>query len=156
MATNQTLCELCGNPMPPGEEMFKFHGHSGPCPLTSTPEALSRQAERERDAVNAAANAEAQEACYNPAVQVRFRAGFLACREIMARFLEQDGNPYGKICATSIRANWCPVFGPDPGAPRQLRYDEVAIEVGDRIDAKPIDPSVEALAFAWAFIETRA
>lgn len=26
------ICELCGKPMPPGEEMFKFHGYSGPCP----------------------------------------------------------------------------------------------------------------------------
>lgn len=25
-------CERCGEPMPPGEEMFKFHGFSGPCP----------------------------------------------------------------------------------------------------------------------------
>lgn len=25
-------CELCGEPMTPGEEMFKFHGHSGNCP----------------------------------------------------------------------------------------------------------------------------
>lgn len=25
-------CALCGEPMPPGEEMFKFHGYSGPCP----------------------------------------------------------------------------------------------------------------------------
>lgn len=25
-------CELCGEPMPQGEEMFKFHGYSGPCP----------------------------------------------------------------------------------------------------------------------------
>lgn len=25
-------CELCGEPMPPGEEMFKFHGYSGECP----------------------------------------------------------------------------------------------------------------------------
>lgn len=25
-------CELCGEPMPIGEEMFKFHGFSGPCP----------------------------------------------------------------------------------------------------------------------------
>ena len=28
----QPLCELCGNPMPKGEEMFKFHGYSGDCP----------------------------------------------------------------------------------------------------------------------------
>lgn len=25
-------CELCGEPMPQGEEMFKFHGYSGTCP----------------------------------------------------------------------------------------------------------------------------
>lgn len=25
-------CRLCGNPMPEGEEMFKYHGYSGPCP----------------------------------------------------------------------------------------------------------------------------
>ena len=25
-------CELCGEPMPEGEEMFKFHGYSGNCP----------------------------------------------------------------------------------------------------------------------------
>jgi hypothetical protein len=26
------LCEICGQPMPKGEEMFKYHGHSGTCP----------------------------------------------------------------------------------------------------------------------------
>jgi hypothetical protein len=31
MSVKET-CELCGEPMPPGEEMFKFHGYSGPCP----------------------------------------------------------------------------------------------------------------------------
>ena len=25
-------CGLCGEPMPEGEEMFKFHGYSGGCP----------------------------------------------------------------------------------------------------------------------------
>ena len=25
-------CEICGEPMPQGETMFKFHGYSGPCP----------------------------------------------------------------------------------------------------------------------------
>lgn len=29
---NTQKCELCGEPMPPGEEMFKFHGYSGNCP----------------------------------------------------------------------------------------------------------------------------
>jgi hypothetical protein len=26
------LCELCGEPMPKSEQMFKYHGFSGPCP----------------------------------------------------------------------------------------------------------------------------
>lgn len=30
-------CELCGEPMPPGEEMFKYHGYSGPCPKPPLP-----------------------------------------------------------------------------------------------------------------------
>lgn len=25
-------CKICGQPMPPGEEMFRYHGYSGPCP----------------------------------------------------------------------------------------------------------------------------
>lgn len=25
-------CGLCGKPLPEGEEMFKYHGYSGPCP----------------------------------------------------------------------------------------------------------------------------
>ena len=25
-------CGLCGEPMPEGEEMFNYHGYSGPCP----------------------------------------------------------------------------------------------------------------------------
>lgn len=29
------LCGLCGKRMPPGEEMFNYHGHSGPCPTES-------------------------------------------------------------------------------------------------------------------------
>lgn len=28
----QPKCGLCGEPMPAGEEMFKYHGASGPCP----------------------------------------------------------------------------------------------------------------------------
>jgi len=28
----KATCGLCGKPMPPGEEMFNFHGYSGPCP----------------------------------------------------------------------------------------------------------------------------
>ena len=35
-------CELCGEPMLPGEEMFKFHGYSGPCPKPPLPK-MDRQ-----------------------------------------------------------------------------------------------------------------
>lgn len=28
----EARCNLCGEPMPAGEEMFNYHGHSGPCP----------------------------------------------------------------------------------------------------------------------------
>lgn len=30
--SDKANCELCGDPMPQGEEMFKLHGYSGPCP----------------------------------------------------------------------------------------------------------------------------
>lgn len=30
-------CELCGEPMPEGETMFKIHGYSGPCPKPPLP-----------------------------------------------------------------------------------------------------------------------
>lgn len=30
-------CELCGEPMPAGEEMFKYHDYSGDCPKPSFP-----------------------------------------------------------------------------------------------------------------------
>jgi hypothetical protein len=30
--TEPYKCELCGEPMPASEQMFKFHGYSGPCP----------------------------------------------------------------------------------------------------------------------------
>ena len=30
--SDQPKCELCGEPMPPGEEMFNYHGYSGDCP----------------------------------------------------------------------------------------------------------------------------
>lgn len=30
-------CTLCGEPMPEGETMFKFHGFSGPCPAPALP-----------------------------------------------------------------------------------------------------------------------
>lgn len=91
---------------------------------------------------------------HNPINQVYFRAGLLACREYMARFVEQGGDP---SIAASIRANWWPSLGADPGAPRHLAFSEVAIEREDgRIDEVPISPSVEALPRAYQFLAAAA
>lgn len=35
MANN--LCQLCGEPLPKGEEMFKLHGYSCDCPKSPLP-----------------------------------------------------------------------------------------------------------------------
>ncbi len=35
--SDESKCELCGEPMPAGEEMFKIHGYSGPCPAPALP-----------------------------------------------------------------------------------------------------------------------
>jgi hypothetical protein len=35
--SEQPKCELCGEPMPAGEEMFNYHGFSGPCPKPPLP-----------------------------------------------------------------------------------------------------------------------
>lgn len=93
----------------------------------------------------------------NPVHQVFFRAGLLACREYMARFVEQGGDT---VTAASIRANWWPSLGTDPGPPRLYRFDELCDEVTDDTGkttwpSKEVDPSVEALARAHIFLETR-
>ena len=43
-----------------------------------------------------------------------FVEGAQACREMMARFVEQGGD---HATAASIRANWHPGWGGDPGKP---------------------------------------
>lgn len=37
--SEKATCQLCGEPMPAGEEMFKYHGYSGPCPKPPLPPA---------------------------------------------------------------------------------------------------------------------
>jgi len=44
--TKTPTCGLCGFPMPKGEEMFQYHGYSGPCPVgygESRPEPPSKE-----------------------------------------------------------------------------------------------------------------
>lgn len=56
---DQPKCTLCGEPMPPGEEMFKYHGYSGPCPKPPLPKpALEDMTEPElKDLFNKVAGA---------------------------------------------------------------------------------------------------
>lgn len=43
MKEQQPTCELCGEPMPAGEEMFTYHGYSGGCPKRAAPMELYQQ-----------------------------------------------------------------------------------------------------------------
>lgn len=90
----------------------------------------------------------------NPVNQVYFRAGLLACREYMARFVEvQD-----PVIAASIRANWWPSLGEDFGPPRKLDWAELTEgEYGTETfrvkTAEEVSPTQEALPVALAFLE---
>lgn len=88
----------------------------------------------------------------NPLSQVSFRAGLLACREYMARFVEQGGDG---ATAQSIRANWWPLLGDDPGIPRLFDFNEICKETEAGWEEKPISPSVEALPRAHQFLLAR-
>lgn len=90
-----------------------------------------------------------------PINQVYFRAGLLACREYMARFVEQGGD---RVTAQSIRANWWPSLGDDPGAPRLYDFAELCdeMELPDgkvRWRSKDIPLNVEALPRAFQFLQ---
>jgi len=36
-------CVICGEPLPPGEEVFKYHGYSGNCPKPPLPKTASKE-----------------------------------------------------------------------------------------------------------------
>jgi hypothetical protein len=87
---------------------------------------------------------------FNPINQVYFRAGLIACREYMARFVEAQSPQI----AASIRANWWPQLGPDLGAPRLINWNEL-VASGDEFPAvmrEDISPTLEALPIALSFL----
>ena len=49
-----------------------------------------------------------------------FIGGLQAMREMLARFVEQGGNPE---IAQSMRLNWNPSWGKDPGRPDEVAHD---------------------------------
>jgi hypothetical protein len=95
-----------------------------------------------------------QAAFKNPVTQVYFRAGLLACREYMARFVEAQSPEM----AQSIRANWWPSLDDDPGAPRLLDFNELTEgEHGtESFREKEVSASVEALPVALGFLVSKA
>src|SRR5689334_9647042 len=44
--TDEAKCAICGEPMPEGEEMFNYHGYSGPCPAPPLPRASTPEETR--------------------------------------------------------------------------------------------------------------
>lgn len=53
-----------------------------------------------------------------------FVAGAQAMREILSRFVEQGGDP---VIAHSMRLNWNPSWGDDPGAPPEGEFARVTV-----------------------------
>lgn len=49
-----------------------------------------------------------------------FTSGLQAMREMVARFVENGGDTPCQALAESIRANWNPSWGVDPGQPEQI------------------------------------
>lgn len=82
-----------------------------------------------------------------------FRAGLVACREYMARFVE----PQSPEIAASIRANWWPSLGPDFGRPRKIAFQELTegewgTEAFRAKEAGEVPPTLEALPIALQFL----
>lgn len=91
----------------------------------------------------------------HPVQQVWFRAGLLACREYMARFVDAES----PTIAMSIRANWWPSLGQDFGPPRQLDFGELTEgEYGTSSfrckTAVEVSPTQEALPIALGFLQS--
>jgi hypothetical protein len=63
-----------------------------------------------------------------------FIEGARACREMMARFVEQGGD---SMAAMSIRANWHPDWGTDPGRPARVATCCWDAESVDRYESAP-------------------
>lgn len=52
-----STCTVCGEPMPEGESMFKFHGLTGPCPKPPLLQPHQRRVVAEKEELDTRANA---------------------------------------------------------------------------------------------------
>jgi hypothetical protein len=64
--------------------------------------------------------AEIEEQQQDELIKWAFRLGAQSCREMMARFVEGPGTETERNIACSIRANWHPGWGDDPGKPEEI------------------------------------
>lgn len=82
--TKTTNCSMCGEPMPKNEEMFQYHGYSGPCPkppLKSVVDGFRRVPIRPTQAMIDAANNAAWDGDEVVVVEVMYQAMLNAAPE---------------------------------------------------------------------------
>jgi hypothetical protein len=63
---------------------------------------------------------EIREQQFNAAMEASFRHGAQSMREMLARFVENSPPTDLKVMAGSMRANWYPAWGDDPGQTSEL------------------------------------
>lgn len=94
--------------------------------------------------------AEVAEQQFEEAIKASFRLGAQGCREMMARFVDQDGYGDQNIVA-SIRANWHPGWGDDPGRPNEIPRN--AMGDTDERDARHSRFAASAVDHAMSLLE---
>lgn len=106
------ICELCGEPMSEGEEMFKIHGYFGPCPKPPLP--LSKQIAAEVSGwrtIDSAPKDGTPILCYRPDSEEH---GFSTQSSIDVLWWDFGWMCAGEIICIDPPTHWMPL----PGAPR--------------------------------------
>lgn len=101
---DKAVCELCGEPMPAGEEMFQFHGYSGPCPKpplrAPRPEGMSKEDFRPWLVRQISACDEQMRAAKYQTKRTRFADSALLLRGILQEFDRRQSvevSPLGEV-----------------------------------------------------------
>jgi hypothetical protein len=84
-------------------------------------------------------------------IKASFRQGAQACREMLARFVENSPPTDLKVLAGSIRANWVPGWGDDPGQPAEIARN--ALGDTEERDARHSDFARRAVDHALSLLD---
>ncbi len=103
--TDTARCELCGEPMPPGEEAFKCHGFSGPCPKPAAAPTPPAQDPREAALVAMAQNARELGLDYMPAQEAQPAPCPNGCETTGECYANKHGVPED-CCMERLHARW--------------------------------------------------